>query len=66
MHFKDEVACVAAEFLLDAGVGVSFVSLQFAEKAGLSWDKALEDFQVSMPDGSLSPVIGQFKVRVRI
>ena len=66
MEFKSKVGCVPAEFLLDSGAGVSFVSHQFAEKAGLSWDKPSEDFQVSMPDGSVSPVIGQCKVCVRI
>ena len=66
MEFKGKVGCVPAEFLLDSGAGVSFVSRQFAESAALSWDKASEDYQVSMPDGSVSPVIGQCKVRVRI
>lgn len=61
--FRAKWGCMPAEFLLDLGAGVSFVSRHFAEKAGLSWDKASEDFQVSMPDGSLSPVIGQCKVR---
>ena len=59
MEFQGKVGCIPAEFLLDSGDGVSLVSRQFAERAGLSWDRASEDFQVSVPDGSLSPVIGQ-------
>ncbi len=66
LEFQGKVGCMPAEFLLNLGAGISFVSRHFAEKAGLSWDKASEDFQVSMPDGSLSPVIGQCKVRGRI
>ena len=65
MQFTGKVGETEAEILVDSGASDSFMSEEFAKKAGIRTDKA-PGVQVTLPDGELSPVVGKCEVRVRI
>ena len=65
MQFPGKVGHTPAEILVDSGAGDSFISAEYAKKAGIRIEKA-PGVQVTLPDGELSPVVGKCQVRVRI
>jgi len=65
MQSKGKVGSVPADFRVDSGAGVNCISTEFAQKAGIGWDRT-PGVQVTLPDSKVGPVLGRCNIRVRI